>query len=116
MPVDGRAGDRHRQSGAEQRLARDIAAGRAFLHRAAKYDVLDFARIDAGAVDRIADGVRGKRRPVRVVEGAAIGLADRRAGGGDDHGFGHRIPILGQWCDPYAPASGALEEAHGFGI
>src|SRR3546814_3678582 len=27
---------------------------------------------------------------VGVVEGAAIGLADRRAGGGDDDGFAHR--------------------------
>ncbi len=44
-------------------------------------------QIDAGALDGGGDGVATERLGLRVVERAAIGLADRRAGGGDDDGF-----------------------------
>src|SRR5215212_1819540 len=46
------------------------------------------------------DRVTGKRRPMGVVEGAAIGLADRRAGGRDDDGVGHGrlLPVVPQLC------------------
>ena len=87
--VDGRAARRHRQPGPDRRLARDVVAGRAFRQRAADEHVLDLAGLDAGALDGVLDHVAGKRRAVGVVEGAAIGLADRRAGGRDDDGVGH---------------------------
>ena len=56
--------------------------------------VVDLGRIDAGALDRGADRMGGERRGGRGVERAAIGLADRRAGGGDDDGF-----AVGTWSE-----------------
>ena len=38
-----------------------------------------------GVLDRVA----AERLRLRIVEGAAIGAADRRARGGDDDGFAH---------------------------
>ena len=57
--------------------------------RAAEDDVVDLGRVDARALDDGGDRVTGEGRAVVVVEGAAIGLADRGAGGGDDDGFTH---------------------------
>ena len=105
-PVDdhllGGGGDRHQARGAlaVDRHARhgDGKAGaqrggapdrrlHALLERGADDDVVDLGRVDARALDRGADGVGGQGRRGRGVERAAIGLADRRAGGGDDDGF-----------------------------
>jgi hypothetical protein len=83
-----RYGDR--QAGADRRLPRDIAAGRALRQRTAENDVFHLRRIDAGARDRLFDYMAAELGAMRHVEGAAIGLADRRAGGGNDHGVGHR--------------------------
>ena len=44
LPVDGGGGDGHGEACAEQRLARDVAAGRALLQRRAHHDVLDSFR------------------------------------------------------------------------
>jgi hypothetical protein len=79
-----------RQAGADRRLPRDIAAGRALRQRTAENDVFQLRRIDAGARDRLFDYMAAELGAMRHVEGAAIGLADRRAGGGNDHGVGHR--------------------------
>src|SRR5690606_24712711 len=51
--------------------------------------VLDLGRVDPGALHRVADGVTAQLLGLGVVEGPAIGPADRRAGGGDDDGFAH---------------------------
>ncbi len=80
------------QAGAEQRLARDVAAGRALLQGRAHHHVLDLLRIDLGARDGLADGVAEQGRALGGVERAAIGLADRRAGGGNDDGVGQERP------------------------
>ncbi len=78
------------QAGGDRALARDVEALGALLHGAAHDHVVDLAGFDAGALDRLADrDAAAMRRRLEVVEGAAIGLADRRAGGGDDDGFAH---------------------------
>ncbi|MNY31079.1 hypothetical protein D3C86_1652240 [compost metagenome] len=59
-------------------------------------DVLDLGRIDADARDRVLHGVGAERLRLGVVEGPAIGPADRGAGGGDDDGFTHR-EVLSFW-------------------
>ena len=84
MPADG-----DRQAGADRRLAGDVAAGGALRQRAAENDVLDLARLDAGALDRVADDMAAEVGAVGHVEGAAIGSADRGAGGGNNNGVGH---------------------------
>src|SRR5207248_2152150 len=51
--------------------------------------VLDFTRIDASAAHRLRDDMGRQFLRLRIVEGAAIGPADRRAGGRYDDGFAH---------------------------
>ena len=79
-----------RQAGAQGGLARDVAAGGAFLPSAAEHHVVDRIGRHAGPLQRGADHVRAERGAVRVVERAAKGAADRRARGRDncdvDHG------------------------------
>ena len=50
---------------------------------------LDLAGIELCPLHRRLDGVRAESCPVRHVEGATPGFREPRAGGGDDHGFGH---------------------------
>ena len=59
----------------------DVAALRALLKRRAHHHVVDLAGLDPGALQRVGDRVSAERLGVGVVERAAIGLADRRAGG-----------------------------------
>src|SRR4051812_31252216 len=103
LPVDGGAGDRDGETGTEQRLARDVAAGRALLERCAHHDVLDLLGVDLGARDGRADGVAKQGCALGNVEGAAISLADRGAGGGNDDGVGQeRSPDasrVASWAD-----------------
>ena len=47
------------------------------------------AALDAGALHGLADDVADEGLRLRIIEGPAVGLADRRAGGGDDDGFSH---------------------------
>ncbi len=89
LPVDGGAADGDRKTGAQRRLASDVAAGGALLHRSAHDHVLDLLGIDLGAGDGLTDRMSQQGRAFGVVERAAIGLADRGAGGGDDHCIGH---------------------------
>ena len=59
------------------------------LKRRAHDDVVDLAALDRGALERAGDDMAAERLGLRVVERAAIGLADRCARGGDDDGFTH---------------------------
>src|SRR5262249_21152817 len=59
-------------------------------------DVFYVRRIDAGTRHRMLDDVAAQFGPMRHVEGAAIRLADRRASGGNDHGFRHRRSPFGR--------------------
>src|SRR5262249_54960883 len=86
--------DRVRQSGADGALARHIGALPALLQCGADDDVVDLARIDDGAPHRLRDRMAGERLRLGIVEGAAIGPADRRAGGGDDDGAAHEVLLL----------------------
>ena len=83
---DGHARDADRRAGAHRRDAGDVGAGRAFRHGAAQDHVLDLAQLDLGALGGVLDDVRAQVGAMGVVEDAAEGLADRRAGGGDDDG------------------------------
>src|SRR5262249_5058659 len=89
---------RHREAGTEQRLARDVAAGRALLQSRAHHHVLDLLRVDIGTLHRLADGVAEQGRALGDVERTAIGLADRGAGGGNDDGIGHGRPPVASCC------------------
>jgi hypothetical protein len=64
-------------------------AGGALREAAAQDHVLDLRRVEARALDGMLDGVPGHGGAVGVVEGAAEGLADRRACRRDDHRFTH---------------------------
>src|SRR2546422_3994509 len=73
----------------QRRLPSDVLSGRAFGQRAAEDDVLDLTRLHARALDGGLDDVARHRGSVRVVEGAAVGLADAGARGGYDDGVCH---------------------------
>src|SRR5690606_4629237 len=76
-------------AGRQQRQARQVGGGGAALHGGAHHHILDLGGLDAGALHRGADGNGGHGRRLEVVEGAAEGLGDRRAGGGNDDGVLH---------------------------
>src|SRR5262249_27758297 len=106
LAVDRGAANRDRKPGAEQRLARDVAAGRALLQRCAQHHVLDLLWIDLGAGYRLADRVAEQRCAFGGIQCAAIGLADRGTGGGNNHGVGHgRSPVAS--CYFFGGAVGA---------
>ena len=77
------------KASAQQRLARDIAALRSLLEGRAHHHIVDLPRLDGSALERVRDRMPTQRLSLGVVERAAIGLADRRARGGDDDGFTH---------------------------
>ena len=98
--VDRAAGDGNGQVGPESGLAGDVAAGRAFGIGAAHDHVLDFGRIELGALDGGLHHVSAHRRAVSHVEGTAPGLAERRSCGRYDDGFGHGVtPVRMGWGD-----------------
>ena len=91
--IDGHAGHRIRQARAQRREARNVLARRALLHGAAEDDVLDFARVHACTPHGFGNDVPAQGRGIGVVEGTAVGPADRGARGGDDDCFpGHTHP------------------------
>ncbi|MNR03856.1 hypothetical protein D3C85_1197730 [compost metagenome] len=94
LAVEGLAADRHRQAGGQGAHAAEVPAGGAGGQRGAHHQVLDLAGVDAGARHRRLDGVGGQAGRAGVVEGAAEGLADGRAGGGEDDGFFHGGDLL----------------------
>jgi hypothetical protein len=71
--------------------APDIVALRVPLVGDAEIDVIDARGIDPGAGDGGIDHMGGHEGRFGVVEGAAIGFADTRAGGGDDGCFTHEF-------------------------
>src|SRR5262249_43399646 len=86
--VDGDARDRDRQAGAHRGKARDVLARGALGHGATEDHVLDLARLDAGARDRLLDHVAAEHGAAGGVERAAIGLTDRRAASRTNGGRG----------------------------
>ena len=86
--VDRLRGDLLRDAGLELRLARgDLPL--AGLEHLAHHDVLDLLGLDLRTLERGLD--RGRAELGRVeARKAASELADRRTGGGEDHGLGHR--------------------------
>ena len=93
LPVDCGSCHGDRQSRADRALAGDIHHHGALLHRAAHHDVLDFVRRNVGALDRLCDHMPRHGRPLGIIEGAAISLADGRAGRGYDYCFSHLSPL-----------------------
>jgi hypothetical protein len=81
-------------TGRPARMAAWRAAGGALRQRAAENDVFHLRGIDAGARDRLLDHMAAEIGAMGHIEGAAIRLADRRAGGGNDHSVGHgALPV-----------------------
>ena len=68
LAVDGGPGDVIGQAGGEPAGARDVAGLGADLIDAAEDDVVDMIRIDAGALDERADGVRTEIRGMNAAE------------------------------------------------
>ncbi len=91
LPVDRHRRDGVRQPGAHRALARDVRALAALLQRRADDYVVNLGWIDPGAPDRLGNGMPGERLRLGVVEGTAIGSADRRAGAGDNDGAAHGV-------------------------
>ena len=87
--VHGGARRRDGQARPQRDLAGDIAACGALGERAPHDDVLDLGGVEAGPLHGRADDVGAERRAVRQVQGAAPGLRQARAGGGDDRCVGH---------------------------
>ncbi len=99
-----RYGDR--QARADRRLPGDVLAGGALRQRAAEDDVFDFGRLDAGPLHRMLDHMAAEIGAMGHVERAAIGFADRGAGGGHNDGVGHwRSPFLAEHDPTGKPAS-----------
>ena len=88
------------------RLARgDLAL--AGLEHLAEDHVLDLVRRYLGALERGRDGGAAEVGGVERGE-AAADLSERRAGGAEDHGLGHRVSLLGALLSqqPYRPLGG----------
>src|SRR6516164_4807710 len=91
LAIDGHAGDALGQPRARDREAPDVVALGSLLNGAPEYEVLDLRTVDSGAAHGLAHRMAREDRRVGVVEGAPIGLADRCARGGHNHGFTHGV-------------------------
>ena len=87
--VDRHARNGDRQTGAQRRLAGDIAAGRPLRKAAAEDNILNLGRIDFAAFDGVLNDMAAEFGAIGHVESAAKGPANRRARGGNDDGVGH---------------------------
>ena len=67
----------------------EVVALRALLCGDAEDHVIDLGAVDPRLGQCGANHMAAEHRRLGVVEGAAISLCDRRAGGGDDDGFVH---------------------------
>ena len=81
LPVKAHPRHASWQAGADQRLPRNIHMGRPLLQCSPHDNIFDFSGGDAGAIDRMGNGMPAKCLRLRVIEGTAIGLANGGAGG-----------------------------------
>ena len=89
--IDGHPGHAWRTTGADSDLARDVAAGCALRVGAPHDHVVELARVDPGAPDRVFHDVAAHLGAVGHVERAAPTLAERRAGSRHDHRVSHEV-------------------------
>ena len=82
-------GGGHRATGPDGGEAADIAPGRALGIARAHDHFFHIAGLDLGAGDGVLDGVPAHGCAVGVVEPAADGFGEARAGVGDDDGVAH---------------------------
>ena len=103
--VQGHARHRHRATGHERDLARDVGA-RGALGAGATHDhVLDLGGVNAGARNRVLHGVATERGSMRQVECALPALGQRGARGGNDYGGCHGYsPCRFQLSGAFAPS------------
>jgi hypothetical protein len=88
LPVDGDAGHALGQSGRQPGIPGDVEGLRADLRDAPHDHVIDCGRIDSGAVDQRAQGVRPEIDRVDSGQGS-VPPADRGAHRADDERFRH---------------------------
>ena len=102
--VDGLRGDLLRDAALDLRLARgDLALAR--LEHLADHDLLTCSGFDLGALERRGDRVAAQIGRVEACERAAQ-LAERRAGGAEDHGLWHVVePRFCRDCRRFAAAA-----------
>jgi hypothetical protein len=104
--------DADRQARAQGGGAADgvlVALGEGCAHQA----VFDLGWIDPRSLHGGADRVPRQGRGPKVVEGAAIGAADRRARGGDDDGVSGHVGAL---CSKEGARSGEELASAGYSI
>src|SRR6266536_5139911 len=94
LAIDAHAGNRGRQAGAHRALPGSVAAARPLLQGGTHDDIADRGRVDLGAFHGFGDDVPAQLLGLRIVERAAIGLADRGARGRDDDGFAHGFALF----------------------
>ena len=70
--------------GAGRRQPAGVVARRAFRHRTAQNDIINFGRVDLRSGDRVTDGVTSQRHAMGGIESATIRLADRCTRRGQD--------------------------------
>ena len=101
LPVDRDAGNRLGESGAQQRIARDVDRLVADLGDGTGDDVVDLRRVHAGACHQFAQAVRQQVGGQHVVQRAAgLALADRGADGADDDGVAALVTGHGSSLSP----------------
>jgi hypothetical protein len=93
VAIDRHARHRDAETGFERRVARDVVAGRPFRQAAAENDIFDFGSVDAGALDNIAQDMRGHWNAVGLVEGAAAGFGDAGSAIGDNSDVFHGMAL-----------------------
>jgi hypothetical protein len=87
--IDAHGSGRYGQPAAQSAKAGHIFALWAFVKSRAQDDILDLGRIEPGTLHGMLNHVTGERDAPGIVEGASEGLSQGRAGGRDNHGFGH---------------------------
>ena len=86
------------QAGRQEALSRRVSTGGALLQSAADNHVIDLAWLNARTGHGMLNGMAGHDRTFRVVKGATIGFANRRAGGGNNDGFSHGDLLVCLWA------------------
>ena len=112
--VDRHAGGGHRQTGADRGQTGHVLALGAFVEGRAEDTVFHQRWIDAGTLDGVFDNISRHIDTVGVVQGAAVGLAQRGTRGRDDNCIRHCVaPVSKTGRDPPGVTGGRYSQLCG---